>query len=149
MSTSPEPAGPANPRLRVVLESTWVVGVLVYGLARTVVVWGALGDYGVNPWIYGAIDLFSSVPYAIGTARVVTGCLDRDWARVRRWGLIAAVAFIAPDLYILAAGHGMPAIVYVVLGTWLLVAALLAGRSVAVKLRAERTARLATADAGA
>ena len=98
VSTAPEPAGPANSRLRILLESTWVVGVLAYGLARTFVVWSALGDYGVNPWIYGAIDLISSVPYAIGTARVVTGCLDRDWARVRRWGLIAAVAFIAPNL---------------------------------------------------
>jgi len=47
--TSPDPDGPPNTRLRVVLESTWVIGVLVYGLARTFVVWGALGDYGVNP----------------------------------------------------------------------------------------------------
>jgi hypothetical protein len=135
---TPDPAGPEHSRLRVVLESTWVVGVLAYGLARTFVVWGALAGYGVNPWVYGLIDLVSSVPYAIGTARVVTGTIDRDWARVRKWGLIAAVAFIAPDLYILTAGHAMPAIVYVVLGTWVAAAALLAGRSVALKLRSAR-----------
>lgn len=144
MATPPDPTGPQHSRLRFVLESTWVVGVLAYGLARTFVVWGALGRYGVNPWVYGVIDLVSSVPYAIGTAKVVTGIIDRDWARARKWGLIAVVAFIAPDLYIVIAGHGMPALVYVVLGAWVAVAALLAGRSVALKLR---TARVVAAKA--
>lgn len=136
--TPPDPAGPSSSRLRVVLESTWVVGVVAYGLARTVVVWQVLGDYGVNPWIYGVIDVVSSVPYGLGTARVVTGILDRDWARVRRWGLIAVAAFSAPDLYIVVAGRGMPTLIYVVLGAWLLAGAALAARSVVRKHRAER-----------
>jgi len=134
-----EPDVPASSHLRIVLEATWVVGVVAYGLARTLVVWGALSDYGVNPWIYGIIDLVSSVPYAIGTARVVTGILDRDWARVRKWGTIAVLTFFAPDVYILLAGHGMPTTVYLVLGAWLLVAIAIAGRGMSCKLRDARS----------
>jgi hypothetical protein len=146
VSTSLDPAVSGRSRHRIVLESVWVVGVVAYGLARTLVVWQALGNYGVNPWIYGAIDVVSSVPYAIGTARVVTGTMDRDWVRVRRWGLIAVAAFFAPDLYIVVAGHGMPALVYIVLASWVLVAAALAARGIAGKLR---SARVETTGAGA
>jgi hypothetical protein len=127
-------------RRRRVVESVWVVGVVAYGLARTLVVWQALGDYGVNPWIYGVIDVVSSVPYAIGTARVVTGTIDRDWARVRQWGLIAVGAFFAPDLYIVLAGHGMPRLVYLVLGVWVLGATVLATRGILGKIRTARFA---------
>ena len=140
------PAGRSGQtRHRLVLESTWVVGVVAYGLARTLVVWGALGDYGVNPWIYGVIDLVSSVPYAIGTARVVTGVMDRELGPGAPWGLIAVAAFFVPDLYIVVAGHGMPTVVYVVLGVWVLIAAVLAARAVAGKIR---TARLEATGAG-
>lgn len=115
--------------------------VVAYGLGRTIVVWQALGGYGVNPWVYGAIDLVSSVPYGLGTARVVTGVLDRDWARVRRWGTIAALAFVAPDVYIVFAGESMPWPVYVVLGAWCSVAAVFAFRSLRRQVR-ERKAGL-------
>ena len=138
VSTPPDAAGSVQSHRRVVFESIWVVGVVAYGLARTLVVWTALGDYGVNPWIYGVLDVVSSVPYAIGTARVVTGVMDRDRARVRRWGLIAVAAFFAPDLYIVAAGRGMPTPVYIVLVAWVLVAAVLAARGIAGKIRSGR-----------
>ncbi len=138
VSMPPDPAGPLRSRHRLVFESIWVVGVVVYGLARTLVVWQALGDYGVNPWVYGTIDLISSVPYAIGTARVVTGVMDHDWPRVRRWGSIAVTAFFLPDLYIVVAGHGMPALVYVILAVWVFVAAVLAARAVAGSIRSAR-----------
>ncbi|MSO38675.1 MAG: hypothetical protein EXQ69_10605, partial [Acidimicrobiia bacterium] len=58
---------------RRMVEVLWVVAALAYGLGRAIVVWKTLGDYGVNPWIYGVLDVISTVPYAIGTARVVTG----------------------------------------------------------------------------
>ena len=123
---------------RRMVEVLWVVAALAYGLGRAIVVWKTLGDYGVNPWIYGVLDVISTVPYAIGTARVVTGVIDRDWARVRLWGTIAAVAFLVPDLYIVIVGESMPLVVYVVLGVWFIGAVYFAVRSITKKVRANR-----------
>lgn len=138
VSGEPIVAARMTDKRRRMVEVLWVAAAVAYGLGRAIVVWKTLGDYGVNPWVYGVLDVVSAVPYAIGTARVVTGVIDRDWARVRLWGTIAAVAFLVPDLYIVIVGKSMPWVVYVVLGVWFVGAVYFAVRSVTKKVRANR-----------
>ena len=105
------------------LERWWFVLVMAWSALRVVVVWRWLDKYGVNPIIYAFVDLGSSVPYSFGSARTIGGLIDRRYARAAVWFLLAAVCFVAPDVYIVSAGHGMPWGVYAVVGAIAAVAA--------------------------
>lgn len=104
------------PPQRKHVERLWVALTLAWGLFRALIVWAALSRYGVNPWIYLAIELVSSGPYGITTARIVTSLLDGRRDAAFRWAIAAAALFLAPDLYIVASGQSMPVYVYVIVG---------------------------------
>ena len=83
-------------------ERIWVVLVVLYGVGKSIVVWQALGKYGVNAVLYFLFDIGAAIPYGIATARVVIYGLARDWPRVRMWGAIAVLTHFIPDVYIFA-----------------------------------------------
>jgi len=126
---------------RRLLERLWVIVVIAYGAGRAIVVWKALGQYGVNPWIYLALDVTSSWPYAVATARLVTSVIDREFSRAKSWGLLAAVTFLIPDLYILAVARDVPTQVYAIIIAIISLLALLAIISLIIKIRNGRRAR--------
>jgi len=111
------------------LERWWYLLVMVWSLVRIAAVWHWLERYGVNPVVYAVIDLGSSVPYAICSAKSIGAIIDRRYRRAAMWGAGAAVAFAAPDVYIVGAGRSMPWATYAIVGGVALVAALLAVRS--------------------
>ena len=126
---------------RRLLERLWVVVVIAYGAVRAIVVWKALGQYGVNPWIYLVLDVTSSWPYAVATARLVTSVIDREFSRARSWGVLAAVTFLIPDLYILVVARHVPTEVYAIIIAIISLLALLAILSLFIKIRNGRRAR--------
>ena len=103
-------------RRRVVLERVWILLTVLYGIGRAVVVGAAFGDHGVDPWLYLVIDLVTSVPLGLSTARVIGGLVDRDFVAVRGWAVVAIASFLAPDLYVVIAGRGIPPAAYGALG---------------------------------
>jgi hypothetical protein len=105
-------------RRRRVAERAWLVAVLGYSLLRIGVAKAVVARYGVNLWIFAIIEFSSSVPYGLGTARVVTSLVDRRMSEAERWGVIAFGGFLAPDLYVVIAGRHMPLAVYLVLAGW-------------------------------
>ena len=119
-SASGEASSHDRPRskLRQRLELSWVIGIVLFTLARFFVARETLEQYGLNIWIFGFIDLITAIPYAIGTARVVGAIVDRDLPAAGTWAGIAAVSFFAPYGYILWSGQDatFPTSVYVVLG---------------------------------
>ena len=123
------------------LEHLWVAITLAWGFARVVVVWGTLRRYGVNPWVYAAIEVITSGPYGVATARTVTSLLDHKKQAASRWGALGLALFLAPDLYIVAAGREMPAFIYVVLGVLVATLGTLAFLSVRAKVTHGRLAR--------
>ncbi len=127
-----------NTRRRTICTRAWVVAVLAWSVARSIVVGRTLGRYGVSPWIYGALDLAASWPYALATAGVVTNLLDGHKAAARRCVGVSAVTFLAPDVYLVLAGHGKPTLVYVILALVALGLAISATLSIALKVRAGR-----------
>ncbi|MCX6452329.1 MAG: hypothetical protein NT174_04540 [Actinobacteria bacterium] len=134
-------SSPARTAKRRLLERLWVVLVIAYGAGRAFVVWKALGRYGVNPWLYLALDVTSSWPYAVATARLVTSVIDREFSRARSWGVLAAVTFLIPDIYILAVARRVPTEVYAIIIAIVSLLALSAIVSLFVKIRNGRRAR--------
>jgi hypothetical protein len=95
----------------------WILGVFAFSVARALVVWPTLGDFGVNPWIFLVIDVVTAFPYAYGQVRVVNGARAGDWRDVQIWAFVTFVMFIAPYAYIVGAGSGeMPLLAWIIIG---------------------------------
>jgi hypothetical protein len=106
----------ANPGRRKLLERLWIVLGLGYGVFRVLVANATVKKYGVNIWAFAVVEIGSSFPYSLGTARVVGAIVDRNRQATVRWGLVALGSFAAPEIFILATGHDMPRSVYLVIG---------------------------------
>ena len=129
----------AQRRQRV--ERAWVVVTLAWGIGRVFVVWGALSRYGVNPWLYAGIELLTSGPYGLATARLVTSLLDRNRQSASRWAALGLAMFLAPDLYIVGSGRHMPSYVYAIVAVLVVLLGTLGFFSVRAKVADERAAR--------
>lgn len=97
------------------LSRTWAIIVVAWSLIRTVIVWAAVGDYGLNPWIYLALDLGSAVIDALSTPRMVLSFIDDHWRKAVEWALISLVVFIIPDLYIFLGTRTLPKRIIVII----------------------------------
>ena len=96
------------------LSRTWAGIVVVWSLIRTVIVWAAVGDYGLNPWIYLSLDLSSAIVDAFTTPRMVLSFIDDHFKQAIKWAFISLVAFIVPDLYIFLGTRTLPTRIIVV-----------------------------------
>ena len=128
--------------LRKYLTISWVVSIVLFTLFRLWVARVTLQKYGLNIWIFGAIDLVTAVPYAVGVARVVTAMIDRRPGSAGGWSTVAVGSFLAPYLYVAWVGRvdSFPPVVYVALG---LLAAFFGALGVHRVLRDVRAARTA------
>lgn len=81
-------------------QYVWRVLVLAWACFRAVAINKFFGDHSVNAWGYLAVDLASSIPYAIYSARAVISYLDKAWHDLRRNVIVSSLFFYIPDLYI-------------------------------------------------
>ena len=113
---------------------------------RTVIVWAAVGDYGLNPWIYLSLDLGAAIIDALSTPRMVLSFIDDHMRKAVEWALISLVVFIIPDLYIFLGTRTLPkriiVIICVIIGSTLAIGVLGVWRKVK-KGRALKAAALA------
>jgi hypothetical protein len=117
----------ARDRKRRILERVWIAVGFAYSLFRVFVADATVRKYGVNIAAFAGVEIVSSFPYSIGTARLVTALIDRHYRRAVKWGTIAATCFIAPETFIVATAgrhcskrrpghcHGVPTSIYVVI----------------------------------
>ena len=119
----------------------WVVGVSAFAIARALIAWPTLGRFGVNPWIFLALDVGTAPPYAYGQVKLVKSILNRAHARTQLWAVVVLVSFVAPYIYVFVAGSGeLPAIGYAIV---IILAGVFGAASVArfrKTLRSERAA---------
>lgn len=125
------------------LELSWAVGVVAFVIARFALAYSTLSDYGATVWVFGILDLVTAVPYAIGTARVVTSLVDRKAQSAARWGLVATASFLAPYVWVAWAGRRgqFPKLVYVVVALFVVCLGANALISVRRKVKTEREER--------
>ena len=137
--TSAASSGKAGSR-RQVLEVSWVIGVVVFVVIRFVIAYSTLARYGrMTVIVFGVLDIATAVPYALGTARVVTGLVDHRIASASRWAMVACASFVAPYVWLAWAGReDFPTIAYVVIGVLAVLLGLNAVVGVARNVRNER-----------
>lgn len=127
------------------LSNTWAGMVLAWAFIRTLLVWAAVGRYGLNPWVYLAIDLCSAAIDAITTPRMVLSFIDERYRQAVGWGLIALVAFIVPDVYIFLGTRHLPTNLIIIICSVIGLTLILAIVSVLRKVHKGRSERAATA----
>lgn len=132
----------------------WALVVVGWSVLRTIIVWAAVGDYGLNPWIYLAIDLVSASTDAVTTPRMVLSFVDGNYRRAAEWAAISLGAFIVPDIYIFVGTRQLPGSIVLVIVGIIAVTFIAAVVAVMRKVKAatherEAAAAAAAADEGA
>jgi hypothetical protein len=106
----------------------WTLTVVVFCVARAVVVWPVLQSHDVNPWWFLAIDVGTAPFYGVGQAMGVK--LLRDETRPMRcalpWIAMLFVSFVAPYGYLLASAGKLPGYVVGGVVAWMVVFGILA-----------------------
>jgi hypothetical protein len=95
-------------RRRRLLSRAWAMIVLGWAFGRTLVVWAAVGDYGINPLWYLLIDLTCASIDAVTTPRTVLALVDSRYPTAALWGTASLAAFVVPDAYIFIATDHLP-----------------------------------------
>ncbi len=134
---------PATLARRKRLSRTWAGVVVAWSLIRTLIVWAAVGDYGLNPWIYLVIDLASATVDAITTPRMVLSFIDDQYRKAVRWAMLSLVAFMVPDLYIFFGTRTLPRRIIVAVCAIIATTLTIGVIGVVRKIRAGRAARAA------
>lgn len=105
------------------LGQMWTATVVVFCIARAVVVWPVLQSHGVNPWWFLALDVGTAPTYGIGQAMGVK--LMRDETRPMRcampWIAMLFASFVAPYAYLLASAGKLPGYVVAGILAWMVV----------------------------
>lgn len=107
------------------------LGMIAFVVVRAAAVWGALIEYGVNPWIFLFLDVVSCPPYTWGLSRLALYLSGQGgWRRLLLGGTATLAGFLTPFAFAMAAGmEQMPA------DTRLLIVAVLAVMVVAGPVR--------------
>gem|GEM_PF-180905 len=116
-------------------ERVWAGLLVLYSTGAAYLVWRTLSKYGVNPIVFLVIDMVTSWPYGLATARIVVNVVKRQWREVRKWSWVAAITFIAPDIYVLASARHVPRDVYLILILVITALVLFAVLSVVLQIR--------------
>ena len=120
----------------------WTVTVVIFCVARAVVVWPVLQEHDVNPWWFLAIDVGTSPTYGIGQAMGVK--LMRDDRRPMRdaipWIIVLMVSFVAPYGYLLASAGKLPGYVIGGVVAWMVLFGGLAAYRMAREVRVDPAA---------
>lgn len=99
---------PATLRRRRLLSRVWAAMVIGWSLVRTLIVWAALGRYGLDPRVYLVVDLASSVVTGTSTPRMVIAFIDDHYRQAAEWAAVSLVAFLVPDVYIFLGTSHLP-----------------------------------------
>ena len=124
------------------LGQMWTLGVIVLCVARAVIVWPMLSEYGINPWWFLVLDVGTAPAYGLGQAMGVKILRDdrRPMRHAMPWIAMVLFSFLAPYLYVLRSAGQLPH--YVVYGVllWMAVFGGLGARRMARDVRMETVA---------
>ncbi|HSW81714.1 MAG TPA: hypothetical protein VLG40_04935 [Candidatus Saccharimonas sp.] len=112
--------------IRKGIRATAIIGIIAYAAIRLLIVKATFEKFGVNPWVFFAIDASTGVVYVLGIEQLVVALAGKGsagFAKVVAWAAATVLSFLAPYVYLYAAGQTMPPIV--ALGVGLIVALLL------------------------
>lgn len=117
-----------------------VVGVFAFAAVRALAAWPVLAPYGVNLWVFLAIDLVTSPPYVYCINGFIRSIRADSTGKTVLNGLGIACSFAAPYIYIYwVGGPAMPLTAKVILAV-IIMAFLILGpvRKIITTLRSVR-----------
>ena len=123
---------------RAQFERVWILVSIAYGGLRAALVWKFLRIYGVNPYIFGAIEFVSAAIYGKSSVKVVGAVVDGAWMKIRSWLPVALVAYFAPDAYVLLSAGQLPGDMLAILISLVSVTLVLTGVGVGAQIRRGR-----------
>ncbi len=91
----------------------WLLLVLAWACFRAFVINRFFGQHNVNAWGYLTVDLLSSIPYAMYSAKTVVNFLDKSWMVFRSNLILTSIFFYIPDIYVFIFARTVPASLYV------------------------------------
>jgi len=118
----------------------WIALVILWAIGRAIFVKELFGSHGVNGLIYLVVDLLSSIPYAIYSARLVVSFISHDFKDSYKNMFATAFFFYIPDLYILIFARKVPAGLYAILFVTITLFSLFAIWAIARDVRKKRRA---------
>ncbi|MBS1837603.1 MAG: hypothetical protein JST64_07885 [Actinobacteria bacterium] len=115
----------------------WAVGIFLFSAARALIAWPALGRYGVNPWVFLAIDLVTALPYGLAQALTVKILRDqhRPPSEAVPWATVVVAMFLLPYAYIFLSSGSMPLLATLGVVAWMLIFGVLAALRIRRQVR--------------
>jgi hypothetical protein len=121
--------------LRRWLERGWFFVVVVYALVRIVLADKFLARYGLPIKPFAAVEVLSSMMYALASARFVGELVDGNHRKGGFFGLCSLVAFGAPDVFVIVASDHIPRSIYLVFALIVIGTVVFSVRELRVKMR--------------
>ena len=103
----------------------WVALSILWSCTRAALIWRVFGSHGTNGFGYLIVDLATTVPYAIYSARAAFAWIDHSPTFLRNL-VISAACFIAPDVYVVVTARHVPLAIWVGFGVFVTLMAILA-----------------------
>lgn len=119
----------------------WFALVFIWALVRAFLVYKFFAPHGVNPIWYFVIDVASSIPYAIYSARLVFAFIDQNRPQLISSGLITLISFYLPDIYVFIFANEIPRVLLISFIGWILLFSALAMIEIARNIRRGRAQR--------
>ena len=117
------------------MERSWVLVSIAYGVLRAALVWKFLSPFGVNLYVFGAIEFTSAALYGISSGKVVGAVVDGAWNRLRAWLPAAVLSYFAPDAYVFLSAGRLPSDMMFILISMVCVTLVLTGVGMFTQVR--------------
>jgi hypothetical protein len=108
---------------QISLERAWFGAVMVWSVVRIIFADVFFAKYGVNIWIFAAVEAFSAPLFARSTAKMAISLSVHQLRDSFLWGTLTLMSFAAPDIYLLTAGKHIPLLAYLVVIAMMVIAA--------------------------
>jgi hypothetical protein len=96
----------------------WFGTSMLYALLRIALAEQFLVKYGLNIYVFAAIEILSTPIYAIGVTRMVRGLTESRRATAIRWLMVSILGVVAPDVCVVVAARRVPASLYLAVLAW-------------------------------
>ena len=94
------------------LKRVWMGVVLGYAVIRAALIWKVFAKYGVNPYIYLAVDLVSAYFYARYSTRLVEEFIRKNYRPTVKYMLLSILTNFLPDIYVLLTAKSLPEFIF-------------------------------------
>lgn len=91
-----------------ILKRAWIASVLAYTVIRTLLIWRIFAKYGVNQYVYLAIDLIASYFYAVFSTKLIIEANQTHYRNLARYLFLTLLFNFIPDAYVLINAKEVP-----------------------------------------